>query len=101
MNTLDSLMMRADLANKEAREAGAGLGYDRDVLAAAQRIEAAALELAALIDGANPDVSRKAEVLLLGRSTAPTGPRRQPPAAWRRLFFIDTAGAAFNRRGGD
>jgi len=100
MNTLDSLMMQADLANKEAREAGAGLGYDRDVLEAAQRIEAAAVALAALIDGANPDVSKKAEALLLDRSTAPTEPRRHGPPAWRRIFFVDVSLATVNRRGG-
>lgn len=91
MNTLDSLMMQADLANKEAREAGAGLGYDREVLAAAKRIEAAALELAALIDGANPDVCKRADALLLGRSNAPIGPRRASPPEWRRLFFCEVA----------
>jgi len=100
MNTLDSLMMQADLANKEAREAGAGLGYDRDVLAAAKRIEAAALALADLIDGANPDVCKKAEALLLDKSTAPTEPRRHGPPAWRRLFFLDVAEATA-RRGGE
>lgn len=85
--------MNADLTNT------AGLGYDRDVLAAAQRIEAAALVLAALIDGASPDVCKRAEALLLDKSTAPTEPRRHGPPAWRRLFFIDVAEAA-NRRGG-
>jgi hypothetical protein len=77
----------------------AGLGYDRDVLEAAQRIEAAALELAALIDGATPDVCKRAGGLLLDKSTAPTEPRRHGPPAWRRLFFIDAAEAA-SRRGG-
>jgi len=75
----------------------AGLGYDRDVLEAAQRIEAAATRLADLIDGANPDVSKKAEALLLDKSTAPIGPRRTSPPEWRRRFFCEVAETALSR----
>lgn len=75
----------------------AGLGYDRDVLAAAQRIEAAALVLVALIDGANPDVCKRADALLLGRSNAPIGPRRASPPEWRRLFFCEVAETTLTR----
>jgi len=91
---------RRPTAEGAADPVTAGLGYDRDVLEAAQRIEAAALALADLIDGANPDVCKKAEALLLDKSTAPTEPRRHGPPAWRRLFFLDVAEATA-RRGGE